>query len=132
MDVVHSAAGRHHECRLRLRDRLFKSRSVPLEQFLDDTIQRSKVAADRMKGAKRVADVRAASNYSYSADTMFGPDHVLIGDAFAFIDPVFSSGVHIALNSALLSSEVVTARLREPEKAKALERKMVRLSLIHI
>ena len=104
----------------------FKSRSVPLEQFLDDTIQRSKVAADWMKGAKRVADVRAASNYSYSADTMFGPDHVLIGDAFAFIDPVFSSGVHIALNGALLSSEVVTARLREPEKAKALERKTVR------
>lgn len=104
----------------------FKSRSVPLDQFLDDTIQRSKVAAERMKGAKRVEPVRAASNYSYSADTMFGPNHVLIGDAFAFIDPVFSSGVHIALNSALMSADVVAARLRAPRRAKAAERRMER------
>ena len=104
----------------------FKSRSVPLEQFLDDTIQRSPVAAERMKNAKRVEEVRAASNYSYSAGTMCGPNHVLIGDAFAFIDPVFSSGVHIALNSAVLASELVTARLRTPQKAAAKQRRMER------
>ncbi|MGI9450624.1 MAG: NAD(P)/FAD-dependent oxidoreductase [Geminicoccaceae bacterium] len=104
----------------------FKSRSVPLEQFLNDTIQRSKVAAARMKAARRVEPVRAASNYSYYAEHMCGPKHVLIGDAFAFVDPVFSSGVHIALNSAVLSAELVTARLRTPKKAMAVQRKMER------
>lgn len=104
----------------------FKSRSVPLEQFLDDTIRLSSVAAERMKDAKRVEDVRAASNYSYSAETMCGPKHVLVGDAFAFIDPVFSSGVHIALKSAMLGAELVTARLRTPRKAAAAQRRMER------
>jgi flavin-dependent dehydrogenase len=104
----------------------FKSRSVPLEQFLEDTIQRSAAAAKRMSAARRIEEVRAASNYSYSAERMFGPKHVLIGDAFAFIDPVFSSGVHIALSSAELAAELVTARLRTPEKAEALRRKMER------
>lgn len=108
------------------RTEYFKSRSVPLEQFLDDTIQRSAVAAQRMKDAKRVEEVRAASNYSYNAEEMFGPNHVLIGDAYAFIDPVFSSGVHIALNSAVLGSELVTARLRTPHKAAAAQRRMER------
>jgi flavin-dependent dehydrogenase len=104
----------------------FKSRSVPLEQFLEDTIQRSAAAAKRMSAARRIEEVRAASNYSYSAERMFGPKHVLIGDAFAFIDPVFSSGVHIALSSAELAAELVIARLRTPEKAEALRRKMER------
>lgn len=104
----------------------FKSRSVPLEQFLDDTIQRSDVAANRMKAARRIEPVRAASNYAYNAERMCGPRHVLIGDAFAFIDPVFSSGVHIALDSALMSTELITARLRTPKKARAVQRKMER------
>jgi flavin-dependent dehydrogenase len=103
-----------------------KSRSVPLEQFLDDTIQRSAVAARRMRGARRIEPVRAASNYSYSASRMSGPNHVLIGDAFAFIDPVFSSGVHLALNSALLAAELVEARLRAPDQAAAVQRRMER------
>lgn len=108
------------------RTEYFKSRSVPLEQFLDDTIQRSDVAARRMRTARRVEPVRAASNYSYGAAHMCGPNHVLIGDAFAFVDPVFSSGVHIALNSAMLAAELVTARLRTPKKAEAVRRKMER------
>ncbi|MGI9491327.1 MAG: NAD(P)/FAD-dependent oxidoreductase [Geminicoccaceae bacterium] len=104
----------------------FKSRSVPLEQFLDDTIQRSNVAAARMKAARRIEPVRAASNYSYGADHMCGPNYVLIGDAFAFIDPVFSSGVHIALTSAILAAELMTARLKTPKRAMAAQRKMER------
>ncbi len=104
----------------------FRSRSVPLEQFLDDTIQLSGLAAARIKDAKRVEPVRAASNYSYSAETMCGPRHVLTGDAFAFIDPVFSSGVHIALTSGTLAAELMTARLRTPKKAAAVQRRMER------
>ena len=104
----------------------FKSRSVPLEQFLDDTIQRAATAAARMKTARRVEPVRAASNYSYGSEDMVGPNHVLIGDAFAFVDPVFSSGVHLALHGAAQAVELVTTRLRAPEKAKAVQRRMER------
>jgi flavin-dependent dehydrogenase len=43
---------------------------------------------------------------------MSGEGYIMVGDAFAFIDPVFSSGVHLALNSATLGAEVVDAHLR--------------------
>ena len=44
---------------------------------------------------------------------MRGNGYLMIGDAFAFIDPVFSSGVHLALNSATLGADVVDAYLRK-------------------
>lgn len=104
----------------------FKSRSVPLEQFLMDTLARSAEAGARMAGAERVEPVRVASNYSYGASELCGPNHVLIGDAFAFIDPVFSSGVHLALNGAAMAADLVQARLRAPAGAAAKQRRFER------
>ena len=104
----------------------FKSRDVALEQFLENTIARAPSAADRMRDAQRIEPVRAASNYSYSASDMCGPKHVLIGDAYAFVDPVFSSGVHLALHSAAMAADLIQARLRTPAKARAQQRRFER------
>ena len=71
-----------------------------------------------MKNAKLVTPAHAAANYSYRRTTMTGDGYIMVGDAFAFIDPVFSSGVHLALNSATLGAKVVDAFLRgAPEHA---------------
>ncbi len=104
----------------------FKSRTTSLEAFLDDTLSRAPVAAARMHGARRIEPVRAASNYSYGAGEMCGPRHVLVGDAFAFVDPVFSSGVHLALHGAAMAAELVDARLTAPAKAASVQRRMER------
>ena len=45
---------------------------------------------------------------------------MLIGDAFAFVDPVFSSGVYLAMNSAFAGAEVVDTWLRDPRAAQPL------------
>jgi flavin-dependent dehydrogenase len=50
---------------------------------------------------------------------MSGDDYIMVGDAYAFIDPVFSSGVFLAMNSAFLAAEVVDESLRNPGKARA-------------
>lgn len=50
---------------------------------------------------------------------MHGERYIMIGDAFAFIDPVFSSGVMLAMNSAFLGADVVDANLRDPAQAPA-------------
>jgi hypothetical protein len=65
-----------------------------------------------MANAKLLGQAYAAANYSYRRTTMSGDGYIMVGDAFAFIDPVFSSGVHLALNSATLGAEVVDAYLR--------------------
>ena len=63
-----------------------------------------------------MSEVEATGNYSYASDLCQGDNFILLGDAFAFIDPVFSSGVWLAMNSAATGVEVVEARLREPAR----------------
>ena len=89
-----------------------KSRKAPLDQFLLDTLRQSPLIANRMEKAKPLTTTYAAANFSYRRETMSGDGYLMIGDAFAFIDPVFSSGVHLALNSATMGAEVVNAFLR--------------------
>jgi flavin-dependent dehydrogenase len=95
-----------------------KSRRTPLDQFLLDTLRQSPPIAKRMESARPLTPTYAAANFSYRRHTMSGDGYLMIGDAFAFIDPVFSSGVHLALNSGTLGAGVVDAFLRgSPEYA---------------
>jgi flavin-dependent dehydrogenase len=73
--------------------------------------------ADRLKDAQLCASVHATGNYSYSADRMAGRSYILVGDAYAFIDPVFSTGVYLAMTTAFLGADTVDACLSEPTKA---------------
>lgn len=83
-----------------------------------------------MQNATLVGEARATGNYSYRASPLYGDGWLLVGDAFAFVDPVFSSGVYLAMNSACLGAEVVDARLRDatvaPRLARAYERRVRR------
>lgn len=98
-----------------------KSRKAGLNQFLWDTIALCRPVSERMKDAKPIMPAMATGNYSYrSTRHRVGAGHIMIGDALAFIDPVFSTGVHLALNSAILGASVVDARLRNgPEYERA-------------
>jgi len=89
-----------------------KSRTVPLDQFLLETLRQSPPIAKRMEKAKPLTPTYAAANFSYRRETMSGDGYLMVGDAFAFIDPVFSSGVHLALNSGTRGAGVVDAYLR--------------------
>lgn len=94
-----------------------KNRNVPAGQFLLDTIALCPGVAQRLEHATLASEVTATGNYSYQSRRMTGKNFLLAGDAFAFIDPVFSSGVHLALNSAFLAAEAVDGLLREPRTA---------------
>lgn len=95
-----------------------KSRSKPVNEFLMDTIALCPALAARLAGAERVSEAEATGNYSYACDRTHGPGYLLLGDAYAFIDPVFSSGVMLAMNSAFLGAEAVDACLRRPAEAR--------------
>lgn len=94
-----------------------KSRRVPPSQFLMETIALCPLLAERLAGASLLEPASATGNYSYSAERMYGQRYVLIGDAFAFVDPVFSSGVHLAMKSAALAADAVDAALCDPAAA---------------
>jgi flavin-dependent dehydrogenase len=93
------------------------------EQFFLDTIALCPELQERLENAKLVSGVEATGNFSYACDRTNGPGYLLLGDAYAFIDPVFSSGVMLAMNSAFMGAETVDTCLRRPEEApKALAR----------
>ncbi len=89
-----------------------KTRRTSLDQFLLDTLRQSPPIAKRMENARPLTPTYAAANFSYRRETMTGKGYLMVGDAFAFIDPVFSSGVHLALNSGTVGAGVVDAFLR--------------------
>lgn len=96
-----------------------QSRDKPLKEFFLDTIAMCPALAQRLAQATLVSDVEATGNFSYSCDKTHGPGYVLIGDAFTFIDPVFSSGVMLAMQGGFVAAETVTTCLREPARAAA-------------
>ena len=88
-----------------------KSRSEPLDEFLLSTINQMVGVRSRMRGAEAATPAQATGNYSYLSDRMMGPGFLMIGDAHAFVDPVFSSGVHLAMSSAARGIDVAQAWL---------------------
>jgi flavin-dependent dehydrogenase len=96
----------------------FKNRKGSMKDFFMHRIETSPTVSARMKNAVLVSDVTATGNYSYRATSAFGENYFMIGDAFAFLDPVFSSGVLLAMNAGELGSDVASAWLREPAKGR--------------
>ena len=81
------------------------------EAILRETLALSPAAAERFAAAKACGPVRTAGNYSYRARQAYRDGQHQIGDAYAFLDPVFSSGVYLALASAEQVVPVVEAWL---------------------
>ncbi len=68
-----------------------------------------------MESAVRVSDYNLNGDYSYSMERFAGPGYMLVGDAARFVDPIFSSGISVALFSAKFAAEELTRVLKEPE-----------------
>jgi flavin-dependent dehydrogenase len=81
-----------------------KTRKTEPRQFLLDTIALCPALAERLRNATLVSPVTATGNYSYSSRQSVGESYILLGDAFAFIDPIFSSGVLLAMHSAFVGA----------------------------
>ena len=104
-----------------------KQRDKPPPQFFADTIALAPELANRLKDATLVDEqVWATGNYSYQADRCAGERFLMLGDAYAFIDPVFSSGVYLAMQSAFDGAEAVATALDRPAAYPAARRRFER------
>jgi flavin-dependent dehydrogenase len=90
-----------------------------IEQFLRDGITMCPALAARLQMASLVNEVEATGNFSYVSERNHGANYLLLGDAYAFIDPVFSSGVLLAMNSGVIGAEAIDTCLRRPAEAPA-------------
>ncbi len=94
-----------------------KARDKPLKDYFFETIRLCPELHDRLKYATLVDDqVHATGNFSYSSSQATGDRYLLVGDAFTFIDPMFSSGVYLAMQGAFDGADFVRTALDRPSE----------------
>jgi halogenation protein CepH len=82
-------------------------------------VARSPIVVERLARAELVSPVRVIRDYSYDSARFTGPGHLLAGDAACFIDPVFSTGVHLACLSGTLAARAGDRVLRGEDETAA-------------
>jgi geranylgeranyl reductase family protein len=115
---------------------IFKHSNKTAEQFLEEAIAEQPVLMRRMDNARRVSQVHVAADFSYRNRRLFGDRWLLVGDAAGFIDPIFSSGVFLAVFSGELAADALHQVLDNPRQAKTLfpsyERKVNRAMDVYL
>jgi flavin-dependent dehydrogenase len=99
---------------------VFKKSGLSPEDFLDQAIAEQPLLVQTMRDAERVTPVRSAADFSYRSTRLTGDRWMLAGDAAGFIDPVFSSGVFLAVLAGEQAADVLHEVLDHPAKQKKL------------
>ena len=81
----------------------------------EEEIRNCPALEDRLADAEQVIPVRVVQDFSYCAERIAGDGWVLVGDAFAFLDPIYSTGVLLALKSGELAADTIGRCLREDD-----------------
>ncbi len=90
-----------------------------LEAFFQTHIDSSPKLIRALRDARRVNQFTPEGDYSYSMERLVGDGYLLIGDAARFVDPIFSSGISIALHSAKFASEQICEALEKNDFSEA-------------
>ena len=98
----------------------FRAMKMSPEEALDRCIAEQPLLVERMKNARRIAPVYSAGDYSYRNTQLYGDRWLLVGDAAGFIDPVFSSGVFLAIMSAEKAADALDRVLQDESRKRRL------------
>ena len=109
---------------------VFRARDADVTSFFLTLIEQCPALAQRLEHARLVAPATGTGNYSYDCEHLYGARYILIGDASGFIDPIFSTGVYLAMRGAFVGADTVATCLDDPARApqamKAFEREIRR------
>jgi flavin-dependent dehydrogenase len=98
-----------------LHQRAVKARRASPEALFEDMVAAAPSVATGLAGATRVTGIHRVANFSYRTEPAVGDRFLAIGDAVVFVDPVFSTGVYVAMQSAELAAAEVVASFRQGE-----------------
>ena len=105
----------------------FKSSGLSAEEFFERAIAEQPLVRNRIGAGRRVSQVYTAADFSYRSERLTGDRWLLAGDAAGFIDPVFSSGVFLAVLAGEQAADVLHEVLDHPKRARRLFRHYERL-----
>jgi flavin-dependent dehydrogenase len=90
-----------------MHQRFWRERNGTPEEMLEAAIAKCPSVRKRLAGAERLMPVMTEGSFSYKSDRFAGPGWVLCGDAAAFLDPIFSSGVYLSMTCATQIVEAI-------------------------
>ncbi len=93
-------------------DYLIKGRDGDPQQVFSEELDKCPLLASRLEGAEQVQPMRAIRDFSYRCRELAGDGWVLVGDAGGFIDPIYSSGVFLALASGEMAADAIDEALK--------------------
>src|SRR6185436_462597 len=99
-------------------DYLFKGRGSH-EQVYEEEVEACPAIKKRVSIGKRATGYFATKDYSYRSKEVAGDGWVLVGDAFGFLDPLYSSGVLLALKSGEMAADAIVEALRKGDTSAA-------------
>jgi len=97
---------------------LFKNRGSYAQTY-EEEVARTPAVKERVANAARVTGYFATKDYSYRATQVAGDGWVMIGDAWGFLDPLYSSGVLLALKSGELAADAIVEGLKNGDTSAA-------------
>ena len=100
-------------------DYLFKGRGKDFEKIYTEEVERTPAVKKRIGTATRVTGYFATKDYSYRTTRAAGDGWVLVGDAWGFLDPLYSSGVLLALKSGELAADAIAEGLKKGDTSGA-------------
>ncbi len=106
-----------------------------LEEIYLKAIEECPLIADLVRPGKLVSNIKTEQDYSYMATSLTGPGYYMIGDAACFIDPLLSTGVHLATHSAMLCAASLASVLRgeiEEQEARTFFEESYRLAYVRL
>lgn len=99
----------------------FQTSGVGAEEFFATLVGRNRTLAHVMTDARAVRPFEVEGDYSYDMSTVSGDGWMLTGDALRFVDPIFSSGVDVALYSGVFAAQAAMTAWTENDEPGAFE-----------
>ncbi len=86
---------------------LVQKREGTPQEIFEEELDRCPPMKDRLERARQLFPMKVTSDFSYRARSVSGAGWVLVGDAYGFLDPVYSSGVFLALKSGEMAADAI-------------------------
>ncbi len=89
------------------------------QKIFDEELEKCQPLKQRLEGSKQLFPIQTTKDFSYRASRIAGQNWVLIGDAFGFLDPVYSTGLFLALKSGEMAADVIVDAFRSNDYSEA-------------
>ena len=97
----------------------FQEAGLDVDDFFFSSARANRKLARALHRARRINDLKGEINYSYKLDQVCGDGWLAVGDAARFLDPIFSSGVSVAMHTARFAAERIDAGISSGDVSRA-------------